>query len=94
MKYRLSPAAARDLADIRAFIGKRDRRAARRVAEELQRSFRLLATRPGIGRPTHRPEVREWSVPGLPYVVPYRVGGADVEIVRVFHTARQRPEEW
>jgi plasmid stabilization system protein ParE len=31
-------------------------------------------------------------VPGLPYLIVYRVRANTVEILRVFHTARNRPE--
>jgi plasmid stabilization system protein ParE len=31
------------------------------------------------------------SLPGLPYVVPYRIVGSGVRILRVYHTARRWP---
>jgi toxin ParE1/3/4 len=36
----------------------------------------------------------ELVVPGLPYIVPYRVKGKEVQILSVFHTARKWPEEF
>ena len=35
---------------------------------------------------------RELVIPGLPYLVIYRVHADQVEILRVFHTARDWPE--
>ena len=37
---------------------------------------------------------RELVVPGTPYVVPYRVRGNAIEIIRVFHGARKWPEKF
>ena len=67
--------AAKDLAEIEAYISLDSPDAAKAVASRLRKAFDLhcLTTR-GIGRPTpDRPDIREWSVPGLPYIIPYRV---------------------
>jgi plasmid stabilization system protein ParE len=94
VKIRLTKAAVRDLGEIRAYIAADDPVAARKVVATLDRSITLIGERPQIGRPTAVPDVREWSVPGLPYVVPYRISADAIEIIRVYHTSRQRPEEW
>ncbi len=94
MKLRLLPRAARDLAEIRTYIATDDPDAAAAVATALRKSLALIAERPDIGRPGATPDIREWSVPRLPYVVPYRVRGDHVEILRVWHTRRNRPSEW
>ncbi|MBA3448521.1 MAG: type II toxin-antitoxin system RelE/ParE family toxin [Pseudaminobacter sp.] len=86
--------AAQDLADIEAHISADNRQAGAAVASSLRRAFDLIAARPEIGRPLTRPNIREWSVPGLPYVIPYRVRPDRIEILRVFHTSRKRPTEW
>lgn len=94
MKRRLLALAIRDLTEIRAYISANSPQAAATVAARLMRSFDLIAEKPESGRPTSRPNVREWSVPGLPYVIPYRVKVDHIEILRVFHTSRKRPTEW
>jgi plasmid stabilization system protein ParE len=33
-------------------------------------------------------------VPKVRYIVPYRVRGETVEILRVFHASRRLPERW
>lgn len=94
MKWRLLPRAVRDLEQIEEYVSRDNPGAAASVANRLVQSFHLLARSPDVGRPTARAGVREWSVPGLPYVVPYRVGPSGVEILRVWHTRRKSPEFW
>ena len=95
MRLSLLPRAVRDLAAIEAYVAERgDAAIARRVAARLRGSLQLVAARPEIGRLYREPDIREWSVPGLPYVIPYRVRADTIEILRVFHSSRKRPEQW
>jgi toxin ParE1/3/4 len=87
-------AAIRDLREARAYIAMDDPTAAAEVVARLQRSIELIAQRPQVGRPTSDASVREWSIPGLPYVVPYRLTSDTVEIIRIYHTSRLRPSNW
>ncbi|MFZ3210960.1 MAG: type II toxin-antitoxin system RelE/ParE family toxin [Terriglobales bacterium] len=65
--------------------------AARRMVAAIERSVALLARYPALGRPGRLEGTRELDVPGTPYIVPYRVRGETVEILRVFHEARKWP---
>lgn len=94
MKRRILARAARDLAKIESHISKESHEAAISVASRLKKAFALVTDRPEVGRPTSFHGIREWSVPGLPYVIPYRIRGDLVEILRVFHSSRQRPRRW
>lgn len=95
MKIRLMKAAIRDLREVHAYIAADDPNAARRVILKLGKAIDLIGNRPEIGRPSSSGQVaREWSIPGLPYVIPYRISGDTIEIIRVWHTSRQRPKEW
>ena len=94
MKLKVLPRAARDLVDIHSYIAAEDSQAAVLVVARLRKSLALITERPEIGRHGEDPRTREWSVPGLPYVVPYRVRGETVEVLRVFHTSRRRPPKW
>jgi len=94
MKRRLLTRAVQDLMELQAYMEAENPQAAEAVAARIRKSFDLITERPKIGRPTHRPDVREWSVPGLPYVIPYRVKAGTIEILRVFHSRRRRPDEW
>jgi plasmid stabilization system protein ParE len=64
------------------------------VASRISASFDLLDAKPQIGRPAPDGRNREWSVPGLPHFIVYRVRGFEVTILRVFHTSRLRPNDW
>lgn len=94
MKRHILARAAKDIAEIEAYIHEESLEAAADVASRIRKAFDLITERPEIGRPTPIPNLREWSIPGLPYVIPYRVRGDKVEILRVFHTSRQRPSRW
>lgn len=48
---------------------------------------------PSSGRAGRLLGTRELVVSGTPYVVPYRVRGNVIEIIRVFHGARKWPDE-
>lgn len=83
-----------DLKSLRAHIAADNPRAANEIATRLGRAIQLIAAKPNVGRPTKRSGIREWSVPGLPYVIPYRVKAGTIEILRVFHSRQRRPDQW
>jgi plasmid stabilization system protein ParE len=94
MKWRLLARDARDLAEIETYISMDNPEAAKAVAARLRKAFELITDRPEIGRSTKFSSIREWSVTGLPYVIPYRVRSDRIEILRVWHTSRKRLAEW
>lgn len=73
------------------YIARDDPAAARRVVAAIERSVTLLERYPAAGRPGRVDRTRELVVPGTPYIIPYRVHGQTVEILRVFHAARKWP---
>jgi toxin ParE1/3/4 len=87
-----SPEAIDDLAALRAYIGEDDPAAAQRVAEHIVRSVELLSDNPQRGRPGRVPGTRELVVSRTPFIVPYRVRGSTLQILRVYHAARRWPE--
>jgi len=92
MEVRWLDDALADVTEIYRYIPADDPRAAGRVVERIQAAVRALADLPHRGRPGRWPGTRELIIPGTPYVVPYRVKGDLVEILRVFHAARRWPE--
>ncbi len=94
MRFKLLPRATRDLAEIQSYIRADNEHAAKAVALRLRDSLKLIASRPDLGRMHPNSPIREWSVPGLPYLIPYRIRGDVVEILRIFHTSRKRPDAW
>jgi len=81
--------ALRDLAAARAYIALDKPEAARGQVERILTAVAGLVPFPNLGRPGRRPATRELVVTGTPYVVPYRVRGDVIEVLRVFH-GRQR----
>jgi addiction module RelE/StbE family toxin len=68
------------------------------AAEEMYVQIRSrvdnLAKQPGQGRPGSVFGTRELVIEKYPYLVPYRVTGNDIVILRVFHTSQRPPQKW
>ena len=77
-----------------AYIAQDNLQAAQQVATRIVHAVELLAQRPGLGRPGRVPGTRELPVAKTRYLIPYRVRGRRVEILRVFHTSRKPPSQW
>ena len=94
MRVRWLRRALRNLDDNAEYIARDNPDTAARVVQRIAASVERLATHPASGRIGRVPGTRELVVTGTPYIVPYRVRGATVEILRVFHTARKWPESF
>jgi toxin ParE1/3/4 len=68
--------------------------AAARMIETIVRSINQLTKYPAMGRPGRVSGTRELVVPNTHYIIPYRVRGDWVEILRVFHAARKWPKNF
>jgi addiction module RelE/StbE family toxin len=77
-----------------AYIAQDSPQAAQQVVARIAHAIALLAQRPGLGRPGRVPGTRELPVAGTRYLIPYRVRGQRIEILRVFHTSRKPPSQW
>jgi toxin ParE1/3/4 len=66
--------------------------AAARCVVEILRGVDLLRKNPAMGRAGRVAGARELVVAETPYIIPYRVRGDAVEILRVFHAVRKWPE--
>lgn len=87
-----TPAAMHDMADILESISTDNEAAAMEVLGALFRQANLLVQSPWIGRSRHDdlgPGIR--SIPVGRYVLFYRVQADGVEVLRVFHGARDLP---
>ena len=88
-----SPEAIEDLAALRAYIEQDDRAAAQRVALHIIRNVEtLFSSNPEMGRPGRVPGTRELVIPKTPFIVPYRLVGTTIQILRVYHGRRRWPE--
>lgn len=92
MKIVWSPEAIGDLISLRAYIAENNSAAALRTAQRIVQLIEDgLVENPSMGRPGRVPGTRELVITRTPYVVPYRVRGDAIEILRVYHGARLWP---
>jgi len=76
-----------------SYIAQDSPRMAAEFALHMRDSAALLAEHPNMGRPGRIAGTRELVVTRFSYILPYRVRGGTVEILRVFHTARKWPKQ-
>ena len=92
MQVRWLRRALKNLDEEATYIARDDPVAA--IVERIVASVERLGRHPASGRPGRVPGTRELVVSGTPYLVPYRVRGETVDILRVFHAARKWPEKF
>ena len=92
MRLRWLNLALDDLDEIAECISRDNPDAARRMVRRLWESACVLTSQPGMGRPGRVHGTRELVVVKTPFVVPYRVVGSEIQILRVFHGARNWPD--
>lgn len=73
------------------YIAEANPKAAVALVEKVQEAVTALEQYPALGRPGRVPETRELVIPDTPYIVPYRVKGKQIEILRLFHATRKWP---
>lgn len=54
----------------------------------------MLTEQPLVRHVTDDEEVLEWHIPGLSYTLPYRIVNNEIQILRVFHEAQNKPSKW
>lgn len=84
--------AVRRLDQVGAHIAHDDPQAAARVVARLLSGVEHLADQSHRGRVGRIAGTRELVFADIPYIVPYRVGPATVEVLTVMHTARKWPD--
>jgi plasmid stabilization system protein ParE len=94
MRVRWLRTALRNLDEEATYIAADDAAAASLVVERVLNAVSQLVEQPDLGRPGRVPGTRELVVLDTRYIVPYRVRGPEVQILRVFHTSRRPPQRW
>ena len=84
-----SASAQRDLIAVADDIVADKSDAALAVVERIGHIVAGLADHPRRGRPGRITGTRELVVPGLPYIIPYRLRDNRVQVLRVLHAARK-----
>ena len=86
--------APQNLDEEATYIAQDDVNATRLVVQRVMAAVAMLADQPGFGRPDRVPGKRELIVAKTRRLVPHRVRGDTVEVLRVFHTSRRPPNKW
>jgi toxin ParE1/3/4 len=94
MRLRWTRAALANLNDLAEYIARDNPRAAAEMIDRIFAALDGLLAHPAMGRPGRVANTRELVVPKTPYILPYRVKGQYVEILRVFHGARRWPDDF
>jgi len=84
--------ALRDLAAARAYIARDNLPAANEQVVRVMAAVADLLQFPQIGRPGRREGTRELVIARTPYIVPYRLRGDLIEILRVLHGRQRWPD--
>jgi toxin ParE1/3/4 len=88
-----SPEAIADLAALRAYIEQDNPAAAQRIALHVIHNIEtLLPENPEMGRPGRVPGTRELVIPKTPFIVPHRLVGNVIHVLRIFHGAQMARE--
>ncbi len=91
MRIRWTPAAAGDLQHISDYLKEHHPRYLQPTMRKLYEAVRSLKQSPQRGRIGREEGTRELLVFPLPYVAVYRATAQSVEVVRIYHTAQDRP---
>jgi len=89
MRVKWTQPAAGALESIQDYIAKDNPRAAYEAAQKIRRATEQLNDHPKLGRAGRVQGTFELVIPGLPYIVAYRVKGKEVQILSVYHAARK-----
>jgi len=86
--------ALRNLDDEASHIAQDNPAAAREFIRSVLADVQRLALNPAAGREGRVPGTREWVMTHFPYLIPYRIRGGHLQVLRIFHTRRLPPARW
>jgi toxin ParE1/3/4 len=86
--------ARQDLRQVFIYIAKDSPKAAAKVLSLIKERTILLQDNPHLGRTGRVDGTRELVITGSPYILPYRLKENQIQILAVFHGARQWPEQF
>lgn len=76
------------------YIAQDNPEAAERTVARIEEAVDRLKQHPALGRPGRVLGTRELIITGTSYIVPYRVRGNSIQILRVFHGSRKWPQKF
>lgn len=86
--------ALKNLDDEASYIAVDNPQAAIEFVKTIKACVEQLSQFPAMGREGRLPGTREWPLPDLPYVIPYRIRLGKLQVLRIFHTRRLPPSNW
>jgi len=92
MQIRWEEEALSDLLSLRDYINQDNSTAAQKLAQRIIEHVNLLAEQPFLGGPGRIHTTRELVISKSAYTIIYHVSSDMVTILRVFHQARQWPQ--
>ncbi|MFZ0481442.1 MAG: type II toxin-antitoxin system RelE/ParE family toxin [Terriglobales bacterium] len=94
MRVKWLQAARANLIAVSEYITQDNPDAAARTVAAIVKAVETLEHFPSLGRPGRISGTRELVVSQTPYIIPYRVRGEVLEVLRVFHGARKWPNRF
>jgi toxin ParE1/3/4 len=94
MRVRWLRTANRNLNAATEYVAGENPEAARTMYAYIRSRVAALAERSEMGRPGRVLGTRELVIERYPYIIPYRIRGNEVQILRVFHTSQRLPDTW
>lgn len=92
MQIRWTAPAAAALESVIDFVARENQQAAFEVAQRIRIAVAQLSEHPKLGRVGRVRGTYELVIFGIPYVVPYRIKGPEVQMLNIYHTSRRWPE--
>jgi toxin ParE1/3/4 len=94
VRVRWTTPAAKALLAIQDYIARENPRAAFEVAQHIRIAVNQLREHPRMGRDGRVRGTYELVIHGIPYIVPYRIKGKEVQVLSVYHMSRKWPESF
>ena len=90
MNLRITAQAIHDVEDIRNYVAGDDASAAQHTVEQIAKAIGYLRRWPRIGHVGIVRGTLEWSPLRMPYVIVYRIEGADAQVLRIYRHSQDR----
>lgn len=81
----------KNLDDEATYLAERNPKTAITFVQAVLTDLNHLASHPALGREGRIAGTREWAMPDHPYLIPYRIRGGRLQVLRIFHTRRLPP---
>ncbi len=92
MKLRYTNQAKADIESLYKYIARDDPDTAQGVVERVTAMIEYLPENPALGQRGRAPGSLELLVPSVPFVVVYRIGAENIDILAIIHRSRRWPD--